>query len=312
VAYNPAAGTMPAYDVYLNDVKQTGDWDNVAFRGVTSYAPVTAGHVKIGIKAVGASASAPYVAERHFMTTSNAFYTVGFAGPLAAPDGMVVNGTNPVVNLDLRKVPNPGRSHGLWYRWSETPATIDFRAIANDPFDAATCNADCIDVPALGGSGNGCPSCPITAAADKERISELLAKTVIQLSELAEGRYSFYPVLEDRNDPLYNGVKNAIVGVRNLQVNGAVATATGTRGTWYDFFAQGDSLLNPHVNNLEVKSTTTNVEYDSATACHFVLDSQNNRVGEAVIAGTTSGASAVATSAAALAAAAFTIFAAAY
>jgi hypothetical protein len=274
VAYNPGAGTMPNYDVYVNDKLQ---FASVSFRTVTAYVSVPANTVtRVGIKNV--TSTGAYVASATFAAPSGSFFTVGFGGPLAGPVGQVASNTNPTVNVDVRRVPNPGRGTGLWYRWSETPAMIDFRAVAGNPLNS-DCNATCISY--LQG-GNGCPTCAITLAADAERISDLVAKTVIPLSEFEEGVYSFYPVLPGRKDPLWNARFNnnqgGVVGVRGLTVTGAVAIANGARGTWYDFFAQGDSLLNANANNLEVKYTATTVEYDRRDGCTYVLDASNQRI----------------------------------
>lgn len=141
------------------------------------------------------------------------------------------------------------------------------------------CNVTCISY--LSG-GNGCPTCAITLAKDQERISDLIGKTVIQLSEFETGTFSFYPTLVGRNDPLwnvrFNGGAGGVVGVRNLNVEGAVPITNGARGVWYDFWAQGDSLLNANLNNLEVYATSTRVEYDTMTGCTYVLNSQRLRI----------------------------------
>lgn len=133
------------------------------------------------------------------------------------------------------RVPNPARSSGLWYRWSETPASIDFRAVAGDPYNSY-CNATCNSWLA-NPAGTGCPTCAITVAKDEERISDLIAKTVIQLSEFEGSSYfSFYPTLLGKNDPLwnprFNGGAGGVVGVRNLYIQGAVPITNGARGYW--------------------------------------------------------------------------------
>lgn len=267
---------MPDYDVYINDELLVRD---ATFRTVTPYASVRGGNdVSVGIKASGSTSSSPYVSVANFAAPINSFFTVGFTGPLPGPDGQVAQNTNPIVNPDMRRVPNPGRGSGLWYRWSETPATIDFRAVAGDPMND-DCNVTCINY--LSG-GNGCPTCAITTALDVERISDLLAKTVIQLSEFEAGTYSFYPTLPGRNDPLwnvrFNGGAGGVVGVRALEVEGAEEIQGGARGMWYDFWAQGDSLLNANPNNLEVKATVTVVEYDTTNGCTYVLNDAGNRI----------------------------------
>lgn len=279
---------MPNYDVYINDVRMSGDGANVAFRGVTSYASVSLprnGAVKIGLKAAGFTGAATegYVAgsTRTFVATAGSFYTVGFQGAVTGPAGQIVQNSNPIVNPDMRRVPNPSRAQGLWYRWSETDAPIDFRAVAGDPTVTAACNATC-NTRVSGGSG--CPACPVTTAPDVERISTLAAKTVIPWSEIpvGTGNYSFFPVTVGNSDPLFNPRTGTVVGVRALAMKTTSVVNSNPRGYWYDFFAQGNSLLLPVLeNNLEVRSTETWAEYDQTTGCTFVLNSAGARVGEA-------------------------------
>ena len=299
MAYNPGAGVMPDYDVYVNDEFL----QKAAFRTVTPYVSVRAGaNVKVGIKAVGSTNTSPYVSLATFAAPSNSFYTVGFTGPLEGPVGQVTQRTNPFINPDLRRVPNPGRATGLWYRWSETPAAVDFRAVSGDPMNS-DCNLTCIsylNTPA----GGGCPTCAITQAPDVERISDLIGKTIITLSEFETGTYSFYPTLVGKNDPLWNVRFNngagGVVGTRSLQVEGAVPITNGARGKWYDFFAQGDSLLKANANNLEVQLSVTTVEHDVTSGCTFVVDARNARVPTRNTMTVTSGAAAASAGVAAM------------
>ena len=99
-------------DVYVNDELVL---QKAAFRTVTPYVSVRAGaNVKVGIKAVGSTSASPYVSLATFAAPSNSFYTVGFTGPLEGQEGQVTQRTNPIINPDLRRVPNPGRATGLW------------------------------------------------------------------------------------------------------------------------------------------------------------------------------------------------------
>jgi hypothetical protein len=137
-----------------------------------------------------------------------------------------------------------------------------------------------------------------------ERISDLIGKTIITLSEFETGTYSFYPTLVGKNDPLWNVRFNngagGVVGTRNLQVEGAVPITNGARGKWYDFFAQGDSLLKANANNLEVQLIVTTVEHDITSGCTFVVDARNARVPTRNTMTVTSGAAAASAGVAAM------------
>lgn len=155
-----------------------------------------------------------------------------------------------------------------WYRWSETPVSIDFRAIAGNPA-------------APWGVGN---------ATDIERISNLAAKTVIPYGEIPTGSaYSFYPTGVGSNAPLFNAQRNEFVAVTN--VNPASRALV-------DFFATGDSLLASHTNNLALVSQTVTAAYDAPSGCTIL-----NGVGAPVAFPTTSGSAGVAVSAVAAVAA---------
>jgi hypothetical protein len=50
------------------------------------------------------------------------YYTAGFLGAVPGPQGQVVYNVPPmVVNEDVRRLPNPNRADGLWYRWRYAP-----------------------------------------------------------------------------------------------------------------------------------------------------------------------------------------------
>lgn len=114
-SFNPAAGTVAGVDLYVNGVAAD---TSVAFRGVTNYRTVSAGRVTVGIRAAGSASSTPLLANVTFTAAAGNAYTVGFTGPLAGPTGQVVTGVPPIVSLDSRTVPNPGRFAGLVSAWA--------------------------------------------------------------------------------------------------------------------------------------------------------------------------------------------------
>jgi hypothetical protein len=164
-SYNPVAGDMPRYDVWVNGRRR---WMNVSFRSVTPYIEVPKTTIEVGIRPVGNRGA--FLQSVKFPATSSA-YTVGFTGPLQGPIGQVLRNTSPFVNDDNVRVPNPGRFYGLWYRWSETNLNIDFRAVAGNPNLTEVANAP-----------------------DAMRLVANDPKTVIPYPELRNGEYSFYPV----------------------------------------------------------------------------------------------------------------------
>lgn len=237
-SYKPYGASVPPVDYYVNGEKiQT-----MNFRDVTTYLAVPPGRNTIAIRSANQPTSTP-LATAEFTAGIGKFYTAGFLGDVPGPAGQRVYSQGPIiVNEDVRTVPNPSRFNGLWYRWSETNAVIDFRTVAGDPANPAT-------------------------AADSERISTLQPKTVIPIAELPTGTpYSFYPVLPGSSTPLPNTRLTAtggFVAVRNL---------TPRDGSVYDFFATGDSLLTAvhPANNLQVGYTETPLTFDPASGCTLV------------------------------------------
>lgn len=236
--YNPAQGTMPIVDVYLNGQLQ---WPNVPFRGVGAYVGVASGSVTLGVRAAGTTGA--FIVEKTFTAAPGRAYTVGFTGPLAGPTGQIVSNTPPIVIEDAVQVPNPGRWRGLWYRWSETPVDVDFRVIAGNP---APMNI----------AGNN-----VSVAMDVARLSKLIAKTVIPIPETVPGVFSFYPTVVGSNDPLFNAQRNEYVRIANL---------TTVAGRLYDFFATGDSLLAAHPNNLALVYTENTATFDTTSGCTLI------------------------------------------
>jgi hypothetical protein len=90
----------------------------MTFRDVTSYLTVPAGRINLAIRSAGASPSSAPLASADLTVAEGKFYTAGFLGMVPGPAGQSAYSRAPIiVNEDVRKVPNPGRFKGLWYRW---------------------------------------------------------------------------------------------------------------------------------------------------------------------------------------------------